>query len=384
MFKQVGLAAAAAMGAHLLWLAVTRQLPLLAAARRAALLVLGVVTTVAATAGLLVLHGGVAELHEAAYATFVFNRAYFAVGDSTFGYNPLAALRARETMFPYMQLPLLMAAAAVLHGVLRWAHRTFRPDEVPPEERGRPAAVPAYLLLVTLWFLLAMYGAFISPQKYRWYLAPVLPPLLLLAGYLIDRIQSELSLLQRLQKDAWAAAAIVIMAYFGWACLKSELEQANRVWAFRYDYRGPEARAGGPAAADAWRSQREWEVIGNALLKHVPPGAKVQCWGWLPGVYFHTHTLNASRFATTEKYGQVGTHAEFVLREIADALEHQVPDALAIRSQDYEWAWGRDRTQVAPSILHGPLIDKYYERVDETRSPNAYIFIRRAVPATSP
>ena len=35
------------------------------------------------------------------------------------------------------------------------------------------------------------------------------------------------------------------------------------------------------------------------------PDDVIQCWGYYPGVYLHARRINACRYTTTEKVGQV-------------------------------------------------------------------------------
>ena len=157
------------------------------------------------------LQGGTAAIAEAIFATFTFNRTYFAANHSSFAHYRTALTLLKVHIFPVMKLPLLMAAAAAIHAGLNWLHRRGRPV-VPPTPRR--LVCPAYMLLFALWFLIAFYGAMLSPQKFRWYLTPTLPPLLLMGTYLLHQLKAEARMLSRLRRRAWVVAAVVIMGYF--------------------------------------------------------------------------------------------------------------------------------------------------------------------------
>jgi 4-amino-4-deoxy-L-arabinose transferase-like glycosyltransferase len=367
LFKQVGLAAWGAMGLHTLYLMATRRVPLAAGLRRCVLLVAGVAGVAALAVLVLLVQGGPAALREAWFAVVTFNRAYFAVGDSSLvGFDAASRALLRAHLFPVMTLPLLMALAAVLHAGLR-ALPGWRRDAAAG---GAGGPVPAFMLLFVIWALAATYGALVSPTKFKWYLGPMLPPLLLLAGYLIDRIKSELSLLQRLQQSAGAVAAFVVMGYFGLGAVELHCQEDAIVY--------------NAVAEDDWRARREWEVVGRAIDRVAAPGEPIQCWGWMPGVYLHTQRPGATRFTTTEKYAQVGPFAEPALAEIADALRRRVPAALALRAEDREWVFGRHQRWGQPTILHGPLIDENYELVEEIPAFKTVYIYRRKPPAPAP
>lgn len=346
-FKQVGLAACGAMGLHLLWLMLRGRLTWRVGLARGLLLTGGVALMLAVVASGLWLWGGNAGVAAAWHAIFGFNEAYFASGDSQLGYSPFSIGATSDNMFPILTLPVLMACAAVLHGVMREFGRQAEHDASP-------------LVLLTLWLLIALYGAQVCPTKHPWFITPALPPLLLLAADLLHRIRAELGLLRRMQQNAAVCAIVVLMAYFAWPAVEVQWDEGWRVWLERVDSDEP----------------MRWEVVGDVLADLTEPDESIQCWGWMPGVYLHAQRPNACRFATTEKIGQVGAaRALIILEEIAESLRNREPKALAITHSDYEWSHGRNGDP--PPILHGPLIDANYERVEEIVAFNTYIYLRK-------
>ena len=67
------------------------------------------------------------------------------------------------------------------------------------------------MLLFGVWYLVSVWGALLSPHAFRHYLVPTIPPLLLIAGYLINVLQAEMRLLVRMQQRAWVTAAFVLI-----------------------------------------------------------------------------------------------------------------------------------------------------------------------------
>jgi hypothetical protein len=85
----------------------------------------------------------------------------------------------------------------------------------------------------------------------------------------------------------------------------------------------------------------------------------------MPGVYLQAQRINACRYTTTEKAGQIGPGATFILREIESTLRAHPPAVLTIQSDDYEWLHGRGRRNVPSEVQLGPWIDENYRRMEE-------------------
>jgi len=367
LFKQVGLAAWGAMGLHTLILMALRDLPFWSGVRRCVLLTLGVVTQIAIASGLLIYQGAFDEM---LYATFGFNRAYFSVGASSVTDYTLSTHLLWNHIKLGLTLPLLMAIAALIHASLWWLRPKLRPAEIERPLKALGPAVPRYLVLFVIWSAAAFFGAMISPHKFRHYLVPTMPPLLLIAAYLINVIQAEMNLLARLQHRAWATAAFVVMAYFALAALELQWEEVSQVWQDR----------------DPHRVNGKWlmkpsdpEAIGARVAELTRPGDTLQCWGYMPGVYLAARRANVCRYTTTEKMGQVETapEARTIAEEVEESLSAHPPVAFVISRGDYDWIKGR--IENAPPA--GPIgawlaswLDEHYRRAASVA--DAQIFLR--------
>lgn len=366
LFKQVGLAAWGCMGVHLIVLVIARQLPAGVGFRRAVLLLLGAVTTVGVAAGYLANQGA---LSEACFAAFGFNRAYFATGDSQFPYNYKNWILLKNHFKPVMLLPSLMAVAAAIHAFLWWLRPEFRPPEIAARLRAPRATCPYHVPLFAAWFGVALYGALVSPHAFRHYLVPTIPPLLLLAGYLVHVLRAETTVLRRLQQRAWVTAAFVIMAYFAWQAAWWQFTEVSKVWVNRID-----PWLTGMGTYDA----AHWEVVGEAVKRHTGPDDRIHCWGYMPGVYLEARRINACRFTTAEKIGQVGIGAAFVLREIEDTLRAHPPVLITIQAEDYLWLHGRSPRGLPSDSTIGPWLDEHYQLVEEIpKFETVLVFKRR-------
>jgi hypothetical protein len=357
LFKQVGLAAWGAMGLHTIILVCTRELPWRTGLRRCLLLLAGCVTLLALAAAYLAAQGALAA---AWFATFEFNRAYFATRTSRFPYNYGSYHLLKNHALPILQLPLLMAVAAVIHATL-WALRPrFRPPEIEQPLKALRPVCPRYVLLFGIWYLVAVWGAVMSPHAFRHYLVATIPPLLLMAGYLVNVLQAEMRLLVRLQQRAWVTAGFVVIGFFAIKAVQLQWEELAKVIVPRF-IEGKRA---------------EWEIIGDAVARVTGPEDKIQCWGYYPGVYLHARRINTSRYTTTEKVGQVKDEADFVMRELEKTLKREPPVVLVIPAGDDYWLRGL-RTDRPTRLLLGPWIDEHYERLADIPKVNAYLYKRK-------
>ena len=359
LFKQVGLAAWGAMGLHTLILMLARRLPARTGLRRGLLLLVGAGTTVGLAALYLAAQGA---LGEALFATFGFNRAYFAAGASKMKYNLINWALLRQHVEPILTLPLLMATAATIHGLLWWLRPQYRPVEIEQPLRAQGAVCPAYLLLFFIWFVAAVYGAMVSPHAFRHYLLAAIPPLMLLAGYLINVLQAEASLLQRVQQRAWVLVAFIVMGYFALDAGQRQLEEFGKIWV-------PRIERGEPA---------EWEVAGDAVAAVTHPGDRIQCFGYMPGVYLRSRRINASRFTTMEKVGQLPGRALFIVDEVERTLRDDPPAALVLSAGDYFWIHGIQRGGRPTDFKIAGWMDKNYQLVAELpKFGTIYVLKRR-------
>ena len=358
LFKQVGLAAWGSMGLHTIILVIARDLSVRDGLKRCVLLVLGTCTSLAAAGAYLASQGA---LGEACFATFGFNQAYFSAGESRWPYSYKSWILLKDHWFPILRLPLLMAVAACVHAVLWRLRPMFRPPEIrKPLEDLKPAC-PRPVLLFSIWFVVSFWGALLSPHAFRHYLVPTIPPLMLLAGYLVNVLQAEMRLLIRFEQRAWVTAAFVAIAFFSWDAIWRQWEEVSKFYVFRI----------------VQNERAEWEVIGDVVADVTEPDDKIQCWGYYPGVYLHARRINTCRYTTAEKVGQVPGEADFVMRELDEKLKAEPPVALVVSSGDYEWLYGRDPQKRPPAVILGPWIDANYERVADIPYVNAYVFKRK-------
>ena len=318
LYKQVGLAAWGAMGLHVILLVILRNLSWRTGLARCLLLLVGMLTPVGAAALVIWMQGAVGP---AKFAIFEFNHAYFTLGRSSWTSLDLNDYMLRQHMSQALLLPILMSIAALIHSSL-WAMRPkYRPADIANQLEGLKPHCPRYMLFFFIWYVVAYYGAMVSPHYFRHYLLPTFPPLMLMAGYLIHILRGELHLTRRMQQRIWVTACFVAMGYFALQGLKWHIEALSEVWVYR----------------QIQNKQAEWETVGDAAAQMTSSNDHIQCLGYMPGVYLRARRINSSRYTTTEKLGQVpGTwECERIRRDLCEQLEADPPTLLIMSNNDY-------------------------------------------------
>lgn len=312
MFKQVGLAAWGALGLHVIVCGFVGRISWRAALARCLALACGLLLICGVVCAILAARGA---LYAGLFATFGFNAAYFADGDSNLAGDDAALRIFWNNLAPVLRLPLLLALSALLYASL-WP---FRPRTAPTiESRG---GVPLILPLLFVWCLVAIWGATISPGHYRHYLIPALPPLLLITGYIVHIVKSEAGLLRGLARRGWALVALVVAGYFSMDAFNRAVASFERVVTARELH---------------WCSgrfllrQSDWEVVGETLAQLTKPDDRVWCDGYAPTAYLTARRINACRFPTTEKLQQVGDRATFIRVELESCLATDPPAIIGI------------------------------------------------------
>lgn len=323
-FKQVGIAALAGSSVYLLLTAASpTRGGFRAAIQRLITLWLAATIPLLAIVAWLAAHSALAD---GFFAFAEFNQAYFAIGDATWVDLP-RALRDYRDSYPLMILPLVLAALGCVTPLHDPANAQ-RTDAKPAEQPG-PSALP----LLIVWFTVAAYLALVSVGRLSYHLAPLLPPVALLA----------------LRPVAWLLRGGLTTALqdpariLGLACFAAAFAQIA----------GQSARIGGwidRGGGAAWpaRAASLERVIdqGRAIAAACEPREPIYVWGWAPGPYRFAYRLPSTRFATLEKVFPLRPHAAFIEAEARAALVAAPPRVFAISRRDLE-ALRIDGTPVA-------------------------------------
>lgn len=326
VFKQIGFAALGATILHQIVLATTRRSTWRASGERIATIATGALLVGAAVSLALLARG---SLKQAAFAIYGFNRAYFAVSDSTLLFNYANYLTLERHALPILTLPLLLAAAAMIHAPLAWKFPQYRLAAAPGRENSDKPTCPFPLWLFVFWMLIAMYGAMLGPHGWRHYWLPVLPPLLLLGVYTINLVKGEMRLLPRVVQRGTALVALLAIGYFASTAVSRQWDAIARIWIDR----DPVWRAG------SWRptvKPSKIELVAEKVRELSDPGDRILCWNYYPGVYLYSRRRALGRFPTLEKTWQVGDeNTKFMLDETGRALAHSPPKLIILDWRDY-------------------------------------------------
>lgn len=363
LYKQVGLAAWGAMGLHTILLVILRDVSWRDGLKRCLLLLGGTLAVVGAAAAVIVAQGA----GKAAYfAVFSFNHAYFSQGKSSFTYFGLNEYMLRQDLKIAMLLPILMTVAALIHAILWRLRPKHRPADIDNQIKAFKPVCPRYMLLFFIWYMVAYYGAVVSPHYFQHYLLPTIPPIMLMSGYLINILRGELSLLKRFQQRIWVTACFVAMGYFAAEGMKWHTQEISRVWVYRF----------------IEGKQADWEYVAEAVKRYSGPDDKIQCLGYWPGVYLHARRLNASRYTTTEKIGQApdSAEADIIRKELTDKLAAEPPKLIVINSDEYQGILEEKPPPDCKDWLGWWLkgfLPEHYQIVDEVTECNVLILERR-------
>lgn len=318
LFKQSGLAVTLACGLHLAWTQWCLRRHAGADSRRPriwrpwATACVGWVIPPLAAALALAAQGA---LGEALFAVGRFNVAYFAVGDASW----LRIDRALAVYRPVLAVlaPILaIATIGLLADIgLRLRGDTSRSDWL---RRG-------YGGLFLMWFLMAAYLACVGPGRRGHHFMPALPALGLLALHPLHLLAGGRGLGARLTARPVLAVVLVVWGYCILSVAAGGLREAERIWRSK------------PSWWAAYRLQpAPYQQQAADVVRRTKPSDTVYVWGWSPGTYRWAYRRPASRFATLEKCGQVGHHADFILTGAMADLRRAPPAVFVISPADHE------------------------------------------------
>lgn len=313
LFKQSGLAVAAACGLHLAWVqwrtTTFRRLawrPWVVAA--AALTVAPFVAL-----GVLASQGA---LRAAAFAVGTFNQAYFAIGDATWTDIPRALRLYEDQLRLLAPLLLLVGIGLAAGGVWRRLRPTAAARFAPPH-RG--------LGVLVLWLLLAAYLACVGPGRRGHHFMPVLPALGLLTLLPVHLMVARRGLWATLTARPAAVAIIVVWLALVAKVSTSSFREVVAIWNTK------------PAWYALRRSEPHgYELRGELVRALTRPDEVIYVWGWDPGTYRAACRRAASKYATLEKCGQVGRYADFIVAGAMADVRDAPPKLFIISPLDYQ------------------------------------------------
>jgi hypothetical protein len=311
LFKQSGLAVAAAGALHLAWTQWRARRAGRAQWESRPWIVAGIGFTAPPLLAMISLAAGGA-LSEAAFATGAFNRAYFEIGDATW----LRLDRALRVYGPVLALlkPLLFVVGVGWMAGL-WA-----------AWRGRKAAAPPRrgVGLIALWLVFAFYLACVGPGRRGHHLMPILPALGLLALYPLHLLVARRGLWRSMLAHPATAALLVAWIYLVGSLAPSSMREANRSWERKSHWFALHHAAPPP-----------YEIQADVVRRMTTPGDRIYVCGWSPGTYRYSLRLPASRFATLEKVGQLGEHARFIEENALQDVRRMRPRIIVVSTADY-------------------------------------------------
>ncbi|TWT42037.1 hypothetical protein RAS1_31640 [Phycisphaerae bacterium RAS1] len=311
-FKQSGVAAAAACGMHLLWLSVRGQ----ARWRDAGIFAAAAGLPSLCAVGVLTCQGVLGEWW---YAVVEFNRLYFEVRDAAW----MPSLRMwrffEQPLTPLAGVGLLALAGAVLH-VLRVRACSDHADS-SQSGGGRPKD----FIVVPLWLVLSVYLILVSGGVLAYHLAPLLPPLALLALSAVGRLAGGGSLARAIVRRPSAAIVVALLAGICINVYSDSLSFARKAWSTKTHWYSP-----------GWAQPPEFVEQAEVIRSMTTASDTIYVWGWDPGLYRFTLRRCCSRHATLEKVSQIAPRGGFILSAAVGDIRARRPAVVAMSAADHE------------------------------------------------
>ena len=195
-----------------------------------------------------------------------------------------------------LKLPVLLACASILTGVLRLIMRKVRKvNDTDINDR--------LVFFVAMWWLLDMAFVWVSPRPYEQYYLPLCASAAMSSGYVIwlwsQKKKSSQSKAPWLFSGAFAVLLMVIMAWPVFAGLTHSPYNGSEYT----DSSGQISRKRGyvqklKQAKDHKTNPAAWEVAGRYIRDNSADTDRIYIWGWVPGIYVQAQRLSAYKIAS--------------------------------------------------------------------------------------
>ncbi|MGE3182348.1 MAG: hypothetical protein AB7N71_12015, partial [Phycisphaerae bacterium] len=167
--------------------------------------------------------------------------------------------------------------------------------------------------------------AFVGVGRLPYHLAPILPPLGLIALAPLAWVLRDAPSLLAACADA---RKVVCVVAFGGLCVplfSQSLTHASRAWSTK------------PAWHALQRSDpAPYEQQGARIRELTSRDDEIYVWGWSPGTYRYAYRAAPSRFATLEKGGNLGSRVDFITIEAEAAIRANPPRIIVVAKESYE------------------------------------------------
>ncbi|UCG17789.1 MAG: hypothetical protein JSV19_07110 [Phycisphaerales bacterium] len=301
-FKQTGMAVAAGIVLHHVFCAARASMPAGTIIRRLLTFAAGWALAVGAAAGLLAI---TSDLGWAWHAVVAYNHRIVATGAAPGGWLRWFGQRQHEAM---LALPAILAAATVLHPIVRWLWPDRR-SPVVDDEGSRP---PGLLFVLWAWLVAAVVLALAGPYQRSAYWGIALPPLVMLSGHGVFLV------LRSGRAAGMERPAIHVVVFVLWAGVMLLVPLVAQVREF--------ARQRWLANSDAGHAQFAATV--QAVRDHSRPGDALFVWEYNPKLYWASERSPAIRYFGATVAEQLGAAGQALMDETCALIEEAAPKVI--------------------------------------------------------
>jgi len=190
-----------------------------------------------------------------------------------------------------LRLPIALAAAAVITGIIRFIGSTSGWKTVKRKNYER------FALLFGIWWLLDMAFVWISPRSYEQYYLPLNASAAMLGGYILALYTDKFKATPF--KTKWVlvgSAGFVLMIAMSWHIFFGITKSPHSGYNYGQRRRGYAQKLSEISSRRKNNSKAPWEIAGEYIRINSKPEDKIYVWGWYPGIY-----VKAQRFSSASK-----------------------------------------------------------------------------------
>ena len=252
-------------------------------------------------------------------------------------------------------LPITLAVVAGLLGLVHLIKQRKTPSTDDVQGTSR------FVILLGIWWILDMAGAWISPRSYEQYFLPLNASALMLGGYGLGWYTQGLR--RSPAKIRWIVPGlvVVVIAIF----MAGPIVAGTKTSPHSGTSYGQRSRG----YVQKWHEIKQrrltgqggaWEVLSDKIRESSTPEDYIYVWGWMPGIYVRAQRMSSARKAFESNMHTISPEelSERVSDLLADFEQHPPKYIVDTRKSHFPWK--------QPPLEFWP-IQQYRDREGKTR-----------------